>query len=441
MSLRHHDLSARVACFLRRHPPGQRLGVGYSGGLDSTVLLHLLADLRGEFAFHLSAVHVHHGLSPQADVWAAHCRRQCADLDVPLRVERVEVHRAGQGLEAAAREARYQAFSRLEVDALALAQQRDDQAETVLLQLLRGAGMKGLAAMPEQRSLGSLKLLRPLLDVSREEIEAYARARGCSWVDDESNADTALRRNALRHRLMPLLEDLFPGAAVTLAQAAAQFAESASLLDALARQDGVAAIGPEGLPVARLKELDAARARNLLRHYLELHGIPIRRERLHETLEQMLQAREDAQPVVDFGTATLRRFHGQVVLVHLKPTPKPPQDADARTWYWQGEAELDLGAAGKLCFSAAAGQGVRLPERVTVRLRVGGEKLRPVALRPARTLKNLLREAGVPPWLRECLPLIYLEDRLAWAAEIGADAAFQAGPEEAGWLISWRKPV
>lgn len=431
-----HDLPVRVACFLRRHSPGQRLGVGYSGGLDSTVLLHLLADLRGEFGFLLSAVHVHHGLSPQADAWAAHCRRQCADLDVQLRVERVEVHRAGQGLEAAAREARYRVFSGLAVDALALAQQRDDQAETVLLQLLRGAGMKGLAAMPEERALGSLKLLRPLLDVSREEIEAYARARGWSWVDDESNADTALRRNAARHRLMPLLEDLFPGAAVTLAQAAMQFAESADLLDALARQDGAAVIGPEGLQLARLKELDAARARNLLRHYLQLHGIPIRRERLHETLEQMLQACEDAQPVVDFGTATLRRFHGQVVLV----SAGPPQDVDVRTWYWQGEAELDMGAAGKLCFSAAVGQGVRLPERATVRLRVGGEKLRPVALRPARTLKNLLREAGVPPWLRECLPLIYLEDRLAWAAEIGADAAFQVGPEEAGWLISWRKP-
>ncbi len=423
-----------VARFLRQHPPGQRLAVGYSGGLDSTVLLHLLAGLRGEFGFHLSAVHVHHGLSPQADAWAAHCRRQCGDLDVPLRVDHVVVNRAGQGLEAAAREARYRVFSGLEVDALALAQQRDDQAETVLLQLLRGAGMKGLAAMPRERALGSLKLLRPLLDVSRGEIEAYARARRWSWVDDESNADTALRRNAARHHLMPILEDLFPGAAVTLAQAAAQFAESASLLDDLARQDGAAAIGQEGLSVARLKELDAARARNLLRHYLELHGIPIQRERLREALEQMLDAREDAQPVIDFGTATLRRFHGRVVLVKNAPPP------EIQAWPWQGEAELDLGAAGKLCFSTAVGQGVRLPDWATVRLRVGGEKLRPVALRPARTLKNLLREAALPPWQRECLPLIYLEDRLAWAAEIGADAAFQAGPEEAGWLISWRKP-
>lgn len=400
------------------------------------MLLHLLAGLRGESGFHLSAVHVHHGLSPQADAWAAHCGQHCAELEVPLRVERVVVNRAGQGLEAAAREARYRVFAGLDVDALALAHQRDDQAETVLLQLLRGAGMKGLAAMPRERALGSLKLLRPLLDVPRGEIEAYARARGWSWVDDESNADTALRRNAARHHLMPILEDLFPGAAVTLAQAAAQFAESAVLLDALARQDGAAAIGPEGLQVAYLAQLDVARARNLLRHYLELHGIPIQRERLREALEQMLDAREDAQPVVDFGAATLRRFHGQVVLVRTGP----PQEVDARTWLWQGEAELDLGAAGKLCFSAVVGQGVRLPARATVRLRVGGEKLRLDARQPARTLKNLLREAAVPPWLRACLPLIYLDGRLAWAAEIGADAAFQAGPEEAGWLISWRKP-
>jgi tRNA(Ile)-lysidine synthase len=251
-------------------------------------------------------------------------------------------------------------------------------------------------------------------------------------VDDASNADTALRRNAVRHRLMPALEDLFPGAAVTLAQAAAQFAETAGLLDALARQDGAAA--PEGLAVARLEQLDAARARNLLRHYLELHGHPIRRERLHEALAQMLEARADASPVVDFGAASLRRFQGRVVLVKHSPPP------GAQAWHWQGEAELDLGAAGKLCFVAAAGEGVRLSGKVMITLRAGGEKLRPNARRPARTLKNLLREAGLPPWLRERLPLVYVEGHLAWAAEIGADAAFQAGPDAAGWLISWRQP-
>jgi len=253
-------------------------------------------------------------------------------------------------------------------------------------------------------------------------------------VDDASNGDTALRRNATRHHLLPLLEAMFPGAAVTLAQAAAQFAESADLLDALARQDGAAAISVEGVSLARLGELDPARARNLLRHYLELHGIPIRRERLHEALGQMLTARVDAQPAVAFASATLRRYQGRAVLVKQAAPPA------GQTWQWRGEAELDLGAAGRLSFTPASGQGVVLPGVATVRLRSGGEKLRPDARRPARTLKNLLREAAVPPWRRECLPLVYLEERLAWAAEIGADAAFQAGPGMPGWLISWWRP-
>ncbi|MDO9226671.1 MAG: tRNA lysidine(34) synthetase TilS [Pseudomonadota bacterium] len=423
------DLPARVAQFLRRHSPGRHLAVAYSGGLDSTVLLHLLAGLRGEEDFQLSAVHVHHGLSADADAWASHCQAVCATLNVPLRLERVVVKRAGQGLEAAAREARYQVFSSLAVDALALAHQRDDQAETVLLQLFRGAGMKGLAAMPAERALGTIRLLRPLLDATRGEIEAFARARGFSWVDDASNADTDLRRNAVRHHLLPRIDSLFPGAGQTLARAAGRFAESAGLLDALAELDG--ADCRDGLEVARLMALDAARGRNLLRRYLELRGHPVRRERLHEALAQMLGARADAEPAVDFGAATLRRFQGRLLLVEKSPPPT------TRDWVWRGETELDLGAGGRLRFTATTGEGARLPSRATVRLRTGGERLQPDARRPERTLKNLLREAAVPPWLRERLPLLYVDGRLAWAAELGVDAAFQPGPEEPGWLIAW----
>jgi tRNA(Ile)-lysidine synthase len=432
-TLRIVPLNTLVADFLRRHPPGRRLCVGYSGGLDSTVLLHLLAGLRGEFE--LSAVHVHHGLSPHADAWAEHCIRQCAALDLPLRVARVSVERAGLGLEAAAREARYRVFAQLDVDALALAHHRDDQAETVLLQLLRGGGLKGLAAMPEERGLGPIKLLRPLLDLPRRDLAAYALDRGLVWVDDASNDDTALRRNATRHQFLPRLESLFPGAAVTLAQAAAQFAESAELLDALARLDAAVAINAEGVSLACLAEVGPARARNLLRHYLDRHGIPIRRERLHEALAQMLAARPDAQPAIEFAGAALRRFRDRVVLV-------PHATARAgQTWSWRGQAELDLGAAGSLSFTPSIGQGVALPFQATVSLRGGGEKLQSDARRPQRTLKNLLREAGVPPWQRAHLPLVYVAGRLAWAAEIGADAAFQAGPGVPGWLISWRRPA
>lgn len=426
-------LPGRVAGFLRQHAPGAAMAVGYSGGLDSTVLLHVLAGLRGTFAFRLSAVHVHHGLSASADEWAEHCRAECRALEVPLRLEHVQVRRAGQGLEAAARAARYRVFAGLGVDSLALAHQRDDQAETVLLQLLRGAGMKGLAAMPARRALGKISLLRPLLEVPRLDIERYAQAHALRWIEDASNFDPALRRNAARHHILPMIETHFPGAGLNLARAATHFAECAALLDALAALDGADA--GEGLEVARLAALDAARARNLLRRYLELHGVPIQRERLHEALTQMLNARADAEPEVAFATAALRRFQGRLRLLERVPTPVQ------QVWIWQGEHELDLGAAGGLSFTPAVGQGVRLPAQAKVCLRAGGEKLRTAARRPARTLKNLLREAALPPWLRDRLPLIYVGERLAWAAELGADVDFQPGSDETGWLISWRRPV
>jgi tRNA(Ile)-lysidine synthase len=429
--MRGDALPARVAEFLHRHPPGQRLCVGYSGGLDSTVLLHLLAGLRGRCDWRLSAVHVHHGLSPRADDWAEHCRYHCAVLDVPLQVERVVVRPAGQGLEAAAREARYRVFAELETDSLALAQHRDDQAETLLLQLLRGAGPKGLAAMPAARELGRIRLLRPLLGVSRRELEAHARAHGLGWVEDESNGDPSLTRNALRHRVMPLLEALSPGAVSALARAAAQFAESAALLDDLARLDAAEAISKQGANLSQLGEISTPRARNLLRYYLVANGVAVQRERLCEALEQMLGARADAAPCVDFGASSLRRFQG-----HARLVPNAPIETAA--WVWRGEAELDLGTAGALEFRAATGAGARLLGNVTVALRQGGERLRPHAGRPTRSLKNLLREAGIPPWERERLPLLYVDGRLAWAAGIGADAEFQAAPGEAGWLISWR---
>ena len=428
----HAGLAARLAAFLRRHPPGRRLCVGYSGGLDSTVLLHLLAGRRAEFDYQLGAVHVHHGLAAAADAWATHCQAVCAGLDIPLRVEHVAVQRTGQGLEAAAREARYRVFAGLAVDSLALAHQRDDQAETVLLQLLRGAGLKGLAAMPEERALGGIKLLRPLLATPRAEIEAYARERGLAWVEDASNADATLRRNATRHHLLPAIEARFPGAARTLAEAAERFAESARLLDDLAEIDAAGAA--DGLEVARLARLEPARARNLLRHFLASRGARIQRQRLHEALAQMLEAAPDSEPMIAFGTMALRRHQGRLVLVGQPPSPQ------STTWTWRGEARLDLDAVGRLEFTPAPGAGARLPAGATIRLRAGGEKLQPDARRPARTLKNLLREAGVPPWWRERLPLIYVDGRLAWAAEIGADAAFMAGPDETGWVITWSRP-
>jgi len=199
---------------------GKRLAVGLSGGVDSVVLLHLLRELAPRHGFRLSAVHVHHGLSPNADDWARFCRKLCRGWVVPLTVRRVSVQKKGRGLEAAAREARRAAFAAVAADAIVLAHHLDDQAETVLLNLLRGAGPRGAAAMQAAGRLGDKRLLRPLLQVRRREILAYARAHHLEWIEDESNRDAALARNFLRLRVGPLLEERFPRWRESLARAA-----------------------------------------------------------------------------------------------------------------------------------------------------------------------------------------------------------------------------
>jgi tRNA(Ile)-lysidine synthase len=430
------DLSDRVVAALASvASAGARICVGYSGGLDSSVLLHLLAEARDRLGGPLSAIHVHHGLSAHADAWSRHCASVCAGLGVPLTVRHVSVRPAGEGIEAAARAARYRVFEELDADVLALAHHRDDQAETVLLQLLRGAGPWGLAAMPPVRRLGASGplLARPLLVATREEIGAWARGRGLAWIDDDSNADLDLARNAARLRVLPALTAHFPHAGARLADAAGQFAETARLLDALA---GIDAVGGE-LSVSRLAALPAERARNLLRWHLDRAGVAVRRASLREALRLVLTARVDAGPGIEFdsdaGRLVLRRYRDRLVL-------EPATTVSPTGRIWRGEAELALDGIGCLRFENVFGGGLRLcPGATRVAFRRGGESLRLAANRPARALKDLLREAAVPPWRRGRLPLLYNGDRLAWVAGLGADVSARAGPGENGWRVLWRE--
>jgi tRNA(Ile)-lysidine synthase len=291
------SLAGRVGAFLTdRCKPGARLAVGLSGGCDSVVLLHIVTHLAGRGP--LRAIHVHHGLSANADAWSAFCAEFCAGLGVDLDVSRVVVDRSGgEGIEAAARVARYQAFADLDVDGLLLGHHRGDQAETLLFNLLRGTGVVGAAAIPVERRQGGLPILRPLLDVSREEIEAYARAHRLRWIDDESNADTALSRNFLRHEVFPLLAERFPGVERNLAQAALYFGEAAELLDQLGATDWQAVADGEALPLAALREMAPARLRNLLRWRLRHLGwrAPAA-ARLEEFSRQLQHAAADRHP-------------------------------------------------------------------------------------------------------------------------------------------------
>lgn len=304
------ELLTAVAASLDRHAvPGARLTTALSGGLDSTALLYLLADLREARGLRLSALHVHHGLSPNADAWEQHCRDLCTDLDVPLDVARVEVERGSRdGLEAAARRARRAAFAEAECDWIVLAHHRDDQSETLLFNLLRGSGVRGACAMSEV----SGRLLRPLLGVGRDAILGYASARRLTWIEDESNADKAFSRNFLRHRTLAELEERFPGSAANLAGAARRFAEAQNLLDELARAD---LAGANDFPVAVVSwaTLPEPRARNALRYLLHRRGVGIpSEERLSEFVRQVREAGPDRHPSVVFGAWRLFRAGGEI---------------------------------------------------------------------------------------------------------------------------------
>lgn len=302
---------ALTACLRRHVQTGARIVVGFSGGMDSVALLHGLAGLQKDG---LSALHIHHGISPNADRWAIFCENYARQLGVPFTCTHVVVDRdSADGLEAAARRARHAALAQTGADWIILAHHRDDQAETLLFNLLRGAGMAGAAAMRER----SGRLLRPFLSVGRDDIERYAVAHRLDWIEDESNADTRHSRNFLRHRVLAPLIQRFPAAAKNFAGAAARFAEAQDLLDDLARAD-LGSVADFPIPVAALQSLDEPRARNVLRYLLNERGVQIPSEaRLREGLRQMLSAAADRHPALQLGRHRLTRRRG---LIYIDPS-------------------------------------------------------------------------------------------------------------------------
>jgi tRNA(Ile)-lysidine synthase len=427
----------------RADGPTLRVAVALSGGRDSMTLLEVLANLASELPCAISAAHVHHGLSPHADAWAAFCTAECAARGVPLAVHRVEVARGGgRSLEATARAARYAALATVEADVIALAHHADDQAETLLLQLLRGAGPTGLAAMPEHRTPpAGPTLLRPFLSLPRIATEAYARARGLKWIDDESNADESVKRNFIRQQVAPRLAAAFPGYPATLGRAALLQAEAARLQDDLAEQDARGFVESDpvtGMTLDRnaliaLSRHAPHRARNLLRWFLRQHELAApSAARLAAMLEQLTLAPADARVRLAHAGAEVG-FHRGRVIVH------PPAAAPFAV-AWRGEAALVL-PHGTLEFASCAGAGIAREalegSAVTVRSRTGGERLRPAPDRPSRSLKRLLQEAAMPLWERESLPLVYCGDTLAAAPGIAVDAAFQARIDGAGCALEW----
>ncbi|QOY96625.1 tRNA lysidine(34) synthetase TilS [Massilia sp. UMI-21] len=435
------------------------IAIACSGGLDSMALLRLAHAWAGQ-DIPLHAFHVHHGLSPNADAWLAHCEQACAALGVAFDHRRVAVVKGRDGLEAAARKLRYRALGDMcvqhGVPLLLTAHHLDDQAETVLLQLLRGSGPAGLSGMdaanraPGLLGDAALVMARPLLPCARAQLEDFARAEGLAWVEDESNSDPRHARNALRHAVMPALAASFPGFQQRLARGAAHVQSAQRILDEVAAQDLAACLDGEAVVLARVQQLSRDRADNMLRHLFASRGLAMPSTAwLGEMLSQLFSAREDAQLKMTHPACHIRRHRGRL---HI--TPKLPELAGMRDpddegvlvkegegFLWRGEAALAFPAYGGVLHFEQAAQGFDpawLRSRpLTIDFRKGGERLKPAANRPTRGLKAHYQALGVPAWERERAPVIWAERELLFAAGIGMDCRHLRQGQGACIALRW----
>ncbi len=429
-----------------------RIALAFSGGLDSTVLLHLAAEACKQRSIKLFAFHVHHGLSPNADHWLAHCDEQARQEGITFVARKVQINPHDKlGIEQAARRARYGALADMctsnDVSLLLTAHHQDDQAETVVLQLLRGAGLPGLSAMATLQSENALlgagiALGRPLLEMTRADLELWADTNAIKHIVDESNDNLRFRRNEVRQQLMPLLEQQLPGVQKSIARSARHLQTAQRLLDELAAMDLQSCGDADSLVIARLRQLSHDRLDNLLRYWLRQCGADQYPSdaQLYQLREQMLHARDDAHPLLTLCGLTLERHCGHLLARHAESQPKNlPSEI---LLHWQGESEIAIPAwQGRLVFETAVGPGLDrvqlLQGPLRLRPRIGGERLKLDLNRPSRTLKNLFQESDVPARERVWLPLLYLGDELVFAAGLGMDV--RAGRVNEGICLRWQR--
>lgn len=397
----------------------QQILIAFSGGLDSTVLLHQLVQWRTQQpTLSLRAIHIHHGLSTHADAWAAHCEAVCSQWQVPLVVERVTLADAGLGIEAHARQARYQAFADalLPGEVLMTAQHLDDQCETFLLALKRGSGPAGLSAMAESSAFAGTQLIRPLLTQTRAALEQWARQHQLCWIEDESNQDDAYDRNFLRLQVLPLLHQRWPHFADATARSAALCAEQEHLLDELLADELSDCTTVEGsLVLMPLMAMSRVRRAALLRRWLAAQHAPMpSRDALERLWQEVALAREDASPCMRFGDYEVRRYRGQ--LWWIKSVAG--QSETVMVWTdWQTPLSLPAGCG---VLQLVAGGELRKPradESVSIRFKAPG-LLHIVGRKGGRKLKKIWQELGVPPWRRDTTPLLFYGDTLIAAAGV-----------------------
>ncbi len=414
--------------------------IALSGGVDSVVLLHAAAALRDSLdaPWTLVAHHVHHGLSPNADQWVLHCETICARLNVPLTIERVQVDcNSRMGIEAAARAARYESLDKVDAHIVLLAHHARDQAETVLLQLLRGSGAPGLAAMPG--STGRYE--RPLLGVPKAVITDYATSHALTWVDDESNADVRFARNRLRAKVWPELIRAFPSAETTLSRAASHQADAATLLEDLAAIDSEQCVAGGALQLTAFNVLSRQRRANVLRHWLAKSGVNVPGT---ETLREWMQQLGSDEPTQAIclrcadGVTSIRVYRGAAYVVR-----------DVPRWYaceWRAEPELilqgDRDVAGRVrSVPSPAVDALRPPkdsETWTLRMREAGDAIELSSRSGRVTIKNIFQQAAIPPWQRERWPVLISGSTVVAIVGIATATTYRVRAGDQGISLEWK---
>ena len=418
-------------------PTANHYWLAYSGGVDSHLLLHLLVKIKAQLKAGLTAVHINHGFSQKASAWQQHCQATCQHYGVAYRAFKLDKTPGKQYSEAWAREKRYQILGRIlqAGDVLLTAHHMNDQAETMLLHLLRGAGPAGLAAMPIVRQFSVGLLVRPLLAFSKAEIKYYANKESLHWIEDESNDEIAYDRNYLRHEIIPSLLDRWPAAIRTINRAAQHQAEINKLMTEILAPD-VADICPDdSLDIAQLNELSKVRKSYLLRHWLKRNKLPVPGKALIDKLSsEIIHAGRDRNPCIAWPGAEVRRYRNR--LYAMCPQTHDPQQKIR--WHLPAVLKLPLG---KLSAKRLQGAGIKqaavLNDTLEIRYRQGGEKIKPVGSAHTRQLKKLFQAQGIPPWRRDRIPLLYLENKLIAVSNLWIDSLYAASATEAGWKIEW----
>lgn len=421
---------------LQRFPTIQHLFVAVSGGVDSTVLLHLLAKHRDKLSTKLHAIHIHHGLNQAADSWQQHVERFCFKNKIPLEVVKVEIKAKGESIEAKAREARYEAFKK-RIDknsALLLAHHQDDQAETLLLQLFRGAGIKGLASMPQFCTFSKGFLFRPLLNYSRNEILAYAIAENLNWIDDDSNDNTRFDRNYLRKQIMPLLKARWPTIDKTLARSANLCAEANHLLQQRIKDSLQSCLKKEPfqLSISELKKFSEFEQSEILRAWFQQLNIAIPNKKHMQQISNLISAKQSANPLVCWKDVELTRYRNTLFLFVAKAKGRsaaPTSNSEKVSTHFvlcSPYKKIQLKNGQQLIGKEKLGGGIALNKISEQELSISFRN------ENGKRLKKIFQHYGIPPWQRSNIPLIFLKDKLIAVIDVWIHPAFKAKKDEVG---------